>query len=167
MAARALKHGLIVFFKLWPDIKYDMVIDCGGELFRVQVKGSQTGVISPTSGQRAGIQIKKQVSKERMLTRDDCDAIIGINANNGDCYVFPIDYVTALGKKSIAFKNTEAFLERWDYIVGNHYLSTAQNRKGIEKSEVQNKLKAILPSGTLPPGTDELRKLFYENCPPH
>jgi hypothetical protein len=163
VAARALKHGFIVFFKMWSDTKYDMVMDCEGELFRVQIKGTQTGVISLTGGLRGGIQ--KPISKERYYTRDDCDIIIGVDANNGNCYVLPIDYATALGKKSVRLNEISKFLERWDYITGNKYLTTAQCRTTIPDSELRNMLRQILSTAKLPADTNELRKLFYENCP--
>ena len=54
VAARALKHGFLVFFKEWSDAKYDMVIDCEGELFKAQVKGTTRGIAKFTTRLRGG-----------------------------------------------------------------------------------------------------------------
>jgi len=162
VASRALKHGFIVFLRIWSDAKYDMVIECEGELFRVQVKGTQNMTISASGGQRGGIQ--RPISKIRRYTRNDCDVIVGVDSNTGDCYVFPIDYITSLDKSNV--KLTPEFLERWDYITGNAFLSINQAKDGLSPADLQNNLRKILPQGTrLPTKLEEMKKLFYEKCP--
>jgi hypothetical protein len=165
VAARALKHGFLVFFKLWSDAKYDMVLECENELFRVQVKGTQTNRVSFESGGRGGIQ--RPISRARLLTRADCDIFIGVKANTGDCYVIPIDYVVSLGKKSSTWNRLQPFLERWDYIRGNRFLTASQSKNGLSSSELQNNLRQILPHGwPVPSDLNQLRTQFYERCPP-
>ena len=162
VASRALKHGFIVFLRSWSDTKYDMVIECENELFRVQVKGTQNMSISVQGGQRGGIQ--KPISKVRKYTRDDCDIIVGIDANTGDCYIFPIDYITSLDKNTV--KLIPEFLERWDYITGNVHMSVSQAKNGLSNADLQNKLRNILSkTEKQPTGLAEMRKVFYEKCP--
>lgn len=164
VAARALKHGFIAFFKLWSDTKYDMVIDCDGELFRTQIKGSQSGLIPFTTRQRGGVQ-KPKAKPVHFYTRQDCDLFIWVDSKSGDCYILPIDYVTATGKSSITAKSIPMFRERWDFIAGNKFLSVAECRKGIDPSTMRNRLSQFAPLLHPPTGTDALRRMFYENCP--
>jgi hypothetical protein len=165
VAARALKHGFIVFFKLWSDAKYDMVIDCERILFRVQVKGTKTGHLTLSTIQRGGEDASHR-RPNRNYTREDCDVVIGVDSNNGDCYILPIDYVMALGRSSANFSNLQNFRERWDFISGNHYLTIEQNRDGqLSVSELRNRVGQILPSQSLPSDLNQLRMLFYSNCP--
>jgi hypothetical protein len=165
VAARALKHGFIAFFKLWSDTKYDMVVDAEGVLFRVQIKGTSSESVAFKAPQRGGVQQPKK-KPPRFYTREDCDVIVGVNALNGDCYVVPIDYATATGKASANFDDLENFRERWDFLSGNDYLSVEECRNGIGRSILRNRLAKILPKETLPSDLNELRVMFYENCPP-
>lgn len=163
VAARALKHGFIAFFKLWSDTKYDMVVECEQELFRIQIKGTQTGSVSFEGGQRGGIQ--RPISKIRHYTREDCDTIVGVDANTGDCYVFPIDYVEAVDSPSVNLKKMQAFRERWDYLTGNDYLTVSQAKNGLSRADLTSNLHRLHPNKPLPTELDELRKMFYESCP--
>lgn len=130
--ARALKHGFVVFFKAWPDTNYDLVIDYNGELFRVEVKGSSGKNLNLTRGQRRGRQIDPTApSRERKVARKDCDVVLGVDAQNGDCYVLPIDYAERWLGKAPSFKSIARFRERWDLLKGNRYLSKESCRRGI------------------------------------
>lgn len=164
VAARALKHGFVVFFKLWSDTKYDMIIDSDNRLFRAQVKGSKTGTFGLSTVQRGGVQLP-QKKPPRQYTRDDCDAIIGVHSGTGECYIIPIDYAMAFGKTSISAKDAMPFRERWDFIAGNSYLNVQECRDGLSVAELQNRLSRMLPGTPLPPDVNKLRRLFYENCP--
>jgi hypothetical protein len=165
VAARALKHGFLVFFKLWSDTKYDMVLESENILFRVQVKASSTASFPFKARQRGGVQQPKK-KPPRFYTRKDCDLLVGVDSTTGDCYIFPIDYVTHYGKDSISRKDAHPFLERWDYIKGNNYITVTQCRDGPSAADVRNNLSRILPQTMLPTNTDALYKLFYEVCPP-
>jgi hypothetical protein len=57
-----LKHGFIVFFKLWREAKYDMVIDCEGELFRVQIKGTKNQNVGFMTRGRGGERPEHAIS---------------------------------------------------------------------------------------------------------
>lgn len=130
--ARALKHGFIVFFKAWPDTNYDLVIDHKGHLFRVEVKGSQGRSLNLTRGQRRGKQIDRNVkSRERKVSRVDCDIVIGVDAKDGGCYIIPIDYAQHCLGKNPTFKSLSIFKDRWDFIHGNSFLDPAACRNGL------------------------------------
>jgi hypothetical protein len=166
VAARLLKHGFVVLFKLWGDTKYDMVIDCEGHLFRAQVKGTTRSQVKFCTRLRGG-EAKEHVKPVKFYTRNDCDLVIGVDSENGDCYVVPVDYSVALRKEIVHFKHLQNFKERWDFISGNDYLSSEEIIRGIGRGEIQNKLREILPPGTTIPSDDnELILMFYENCPP-
>jgi hypothetical protein len=162
VAARALKHGFIAFFKLWSDTKYDMVMECEGQLFRAQVKGTGEQSVPFTTRQRGG-EAKEHRKPLHHYDRSDCDLIIGVDSENGECYIIPIDYVVATGKKSGKFRDLLNFKERWDFISGNNYLSVEECRKGLSFAEMQNRLNEM---GETPPADhDKLREAFYEKCP--
>jgi hypothetical protein len=166
VAARLLKHGFVVLFKLWGDTKYDMVIDCEGHLFRAQVKGTTRKQVKFCTRLRGG-EAKEHVKPVKFYTRNDCDLVIGVDSENGDCYVVPVDYSVALRKEIVHFKHLQNFKERWDFISGNDYLSSEEIIRGIGRGELQNKLREILPVGTAIPSDDnELILMFYESCPP-
>ena len=130
--ARALKHGFIVFFKAWPDTNYDLVIDYKGHLFRVEVKGSQGPALNLTRGQRRGKQIDpKAKSRERKVSRVDCDIVIGVDAKDGGCYIIPIDYAQHYLGKNPTFRALSNFRDRWDFIHGNSLLDAAACRNGL------------------------------------
>jgi len=159
-----LKHGFITFFKLWPDTKYDMVIDCEGQLFRAQVKGSSTGTIAFTTVQRGG-EAEEHRRPVHHYDRSDCDLIIGVDAGTGDCYIIPIDYAIATGRQSGSFRDLQNFRERWDFISGNNYLTVEECRNGVSHAELRNKVQEMRRTLTPPADVNELRIVFYENCP--
>ena len=101
----------------------------------------------------------------KFYTRDDCDLIIQVDSDSGDCYIVPIAYSQAKKKALINFKDLQNFKERWDFIAGNDFLSITQNRIGLSHAELQNKLRAILPKTPLPSEDNALVVTFYENCP--
>jgi hypothetical protein len=73
--------------------RYDAVVDLGGsqKLLRIQIKGTGTDSINFTGGGRSGKQISREAkSRVYKYTEEDCDLIIGINTNNGECYIIPI-----------------------------------------------------------------------------
>jgi hypothetical protein len=165
VAARALKHGFIVFFKLWSDTKYDMIIDCEGRLFRAQVKGSAGGTFGLSTVQRGGVQQPNR-RPIHQYTRDDCDLIIGVDARTGECYVVPIDYAMAYGRPNLARADAQPFKERWDFIAGNAYLNVDECLKGMSIAELRNRVAAVMGSPAAPGLThDQLKRVFYENCP--
>lgn len=114
--SRAMKHGLIVFFKAWPDTNYDLVIDNNSRRYRVEVKGTGGDRLSLTRGWRAGKQIsRKAASRTRKIGARDCDVLIGVNSQNGDCYIVPIKHVAKIPGKTVSLKTLTPFKEKWDF----------------------------------------------------
>lgn len=75
------------------NAKYDAIVDIGGcqKLLRIQIKGTGTDSIGFTGGYRSGKQISREApSRTYKYTEKDCDLIIGIDTNNGECYIIPI-----------------------------------------------------------------------------
>jgi hypothetical protein len=118
---RAIKAGYIVSKVENTNSKYDAVIDPGNnkKLLRVQIKGSSDGKVSFTGGGRSGAQISRTVgSREKKYTVDDCDIILAINSNDGECYIIPVVDITNFGK-SKSLKSLEKYKENWGLIESN------------------------------------------------
>ena len=116
---RALVCGYNLFFKAWRDAKYDAVLDSNNNLFRVEIKQtSGDSSLTLTSGGRGGKQIKDEVkkgdeSREKVLSTDDCDFVIGVQSLRGNCWIIPVELLEILGKKSITISQLSIFDEKW------------------------------------------------------
>ena len=116
---RALVCGYNLFFKAWRDAKYDAVLDSKNNLFRVEIKQtSGDSSLTLTSGGRGGKQIKDEVkkgdeSREKVLSTDDCDFVIGVQSLRGNCWIIPVEILEILGKKSITISQLSIFDEKW------------------------------------------------------
>ena len=114
---RALLCGYNLFFKAWRDSKYDAVLEANKILFRVEFKGTSTENLTLTSGGRAGRQISRETaSRERVLSTDDSELLIGIDSGCGICWIIPTEVVKILGKKQIPVRYLIQFKERWSII---------------------------------------------------
>lgn len=95
--------------------RYDAVIDCGKntKLLRVQIKGTSIGSIGFIGGGRSGRQISRSVAQRTYkYTPKDCDLILGVNSNNGDCYIIPIKDIEHFGStRSISL--LKEYRENW------------------------------------------------------
>lgn len=163
--ARAMKAGFPLFFKVWRDQEYDAVLDCRGSLFRIEVKGSSNSSFDFSRGGRSGQQIdRKAENRKRVLSKSDCDFVVGINTENFDCYIIPIEVVTIInkyrGEKTHNYSTTylNKFKERWDLFFGGDKLQIGSKEvlKGMlnnEKSnEYANKLKLEIKTPYKVPG---------------
>lgn len=135
---KATKAGFCLFFKAWRDMPYDAVLDYEGVLFRVEVKGASQdkgGItqFNVTRGGRSGQQINRSTpSRSRLINRDDCDFVVGVNSDNGDCYIIPTDFIEIVGRKNISTKTVTTFKEQWKlFAFGGGMLSGAQTRDGL------------------------------------
>jgi hypothetical protein len=120
---RALRCGFNLFFKAWRDSPYDAVLDHAGILFRIEIKGSSTNSLTVTSGGRSGAQISREAEKrEHILRKDDCDFLLGVNGNNGDCYIVPVEILPIFKSNNLSYKKIEIFKEKWNIFTGfnNH-----------------------------------------------
>jgi hypothetical protein len=93
------------------NAKYDAIVDIGGKekLLRIQIKGTGGKSLDFTGGGRSGTQISREApSRVYKYTEKDCDLIIGIDTNNGECYIIPI-------QDSLQWGNTRALSKLQDY----------------------------------------------------
>jgi hypothetical protein len=119
VVGRAMLCGYIIFVKAWRDSKYDAVLDANGSLFRIEIKGTAgTSTISTSSGGRAGEQISREAeSRERPLSKVDCDWLIATTSMDSQCWVIPIEFIEILGALSINLPHLEIFKEKWSVFV--------------------------------------------------
>lgn len=129
---RASKAGFYCFFKAWRDMQYDAVLDYEGILYRVEVKGSSNSKFNVTRGTRSGKQIKKGSSRTRVLSREDCDFVVGVDSNTGDCYIIPEDVIHIIGNKDLSYKTLKSYKEKWKLLMfAQNHLTQAQTRDGL------------------------------------
>jgi len=119
VVGRAMLCGYIIFVKAWRDSKYDAVLDANGSLFRIEIKGTAgSTTISTSSGGRAGEQISREAeSRERPLSKVDCDLLIATTSMDSHCWVIPIEFIEILGALSINLPHLELFKEKWSVFV--------------------------------------------------
>ena len=162
---RALVCGYNLFFKAWRDAKYDAVLDSNNNLFRVEIKQtSGDSSLTLTSGGRGGKQIKDEVkkgdeSREKVLSTDDCDFVIGVQSLRGNCWIIPVELLEILGKKSITISQLSIFEEKWkvfDYETENISLEMIKKGfKGLTSSQLEDLCKKLNIS--IPPYDSEIR----------
>lgn len=93
------------------NAKYDAIVDIGGKekLLRIQIKGTGGKSLDFTGDGRSGKQISREApSRVYKYTEKDCDLIIGIDTNNSECYIIPI-------QDSLQWGNTRALSKLQDY----------------------------------------------------
>lgn len=146
---KATKAGFFLFFKAWRDMPYDAVFDHEGILFRVEVKGASADKggktqFNVTRGGRSGAQINKAApSRTRLIERADCDFVVGVNSDNGDCYIIPTDFIEIVGNQSLSTKTVEVFKEQWKlFTFGPGRLSGEQTRDGLRSMTISD-LRAL------------------------
>ena len=96
--------------------KYDAVIDKNGQILRIQIKATNTNNLSLTCGSRSGKQIDRQAkSRERKMTEEDCDILIGVTKESAICFVIPAKDLKLFGK-NISLSKLEKYKEQWNNI---------------------------------------------------
>ena len=101
------------------NAKYDAIVDIGGsqKLLRIQIKGTGTDSIGLTGGYRSGKQISREApSRVYKYTKKDCDLIIGIDTNNGECYIIPIEDITEWGSTRKLI-HLDKYKENWQVLI--------------------------------------------------
>ena len=101
------------------NAKYDAIVDIGGcqKLLRIQIKGTGTDSIGFTGGHRSGKQISREAaSRKYKYTEKDCDLIIGIDTNNGECYVIPIADIGDW-RKTRKLTYLQDYKENWNILI--------------------------------------------------
>lgn len=116
---RATKAGYYLFFKVWRDMHYDAVLEYGKCLYRIEVKGSSGQTFNVTRGSRSGAQIDREAEdRTRIISREDCDFVVGVNGTNGDCYIIPVDIIEIYGRQNLSLTAVRCFREKWDIFKG-------------------------------------------------
>ncbi len=116
---RIIKAGFACSRVDITNAKYDAIVDLGrGRLLRIQIKGvGENGLVSFTGGVRSGEQINRAVkSREYKYTKKDCDILMAIDSNNGDCYIIPIEDLEKWGKTKSLSKLQE-YKENWNFLI--------------------------------------------------
>lgn len=179
---KASKAGFFCFFKVWRDMPYDAVLDYENILYRVEVKGSSTGNYDLTRGGRSGAQIDRNAAKRtRRISRDDCDFVVCVDSNNGDCFILPVDVIDTLERSKFTTSMLEPFKENWKLFMHSpQRLSDKQTRDGLcslnltELKAIALKIGATVPTTALKPAglkeeiTDKKKKyilaIWYKLC---
>lgn len=155
---------------------YDAVLDYNGVLYRVEVKGSSGTSFSVTRGSRSGKQISRDAesSRTRVLSREDCDFVICVDSNKGDCYIVPEDVIEIIGNNSLGYNALKSYREKWKlFMYGINGLTKEQTRDGLrgltqtELMELAERLGIDIPvavikaDGTMKAIEDEKGKIIY------
>ncbi len=88
----ALRHGFVVSRPVTDGTRYDLIVDTGARLWRVQVKWAAT------EGETIVIRNRtvRVTTRGRVITRycaSEVDAIAGYNADHDVCVLVPIDEI--------------------------------------------------------------------------
>lgn len=96
--------------------KYDAVIDKEGKLLRVQIKATAGNSLDLTCGGRSGKQINRNApSRQRKITKKDCDVLVGMCKESAICYVIPSTDLLNF-KNSASFSSLAIYKENWNNI---------------------------------------------------
>ena len=154
---RACKAGFYCFFKAWRDMPYDDILDYEGNLLRVEVKGSSGTSFNVTRGTRSGSQIVRGNSRTRTLSRDDCDFVVGVDSDTGDCYIIPEDVVEIIDIHNLSKNAVAEFKEKWKlFMHQTNYLTKEETRDGIRNAS-NTRLTSILTALQIPVPTLPLK----------
>ncbi len=117
---RCIKAGFACSKVEVTNGRYDAVIDPGKgkRLLRVQIKGTSSGSVGFTGGGRSGQQISRVVaSRTYKYSKEDCDLILAVDSNNGDCYIIPIEDIQNWGTTK-ALSKLQDYKENWNLLEG-------------------------------------------------
>lgn len=101
------------------NAKYDAIVDIGGyqKLLRIQIKGTSNNSLNFTGGTRSGQQISREAkTRKYKYTKNDCDLIIGIDSNNGDCYIIPVEDIENFGENK-SLNKLQDYKENWNILI--------------------------------------------------
>lgn len=135
---KASKAGFYTFFKVWRDMPYDAVLDYDGILYRIEIKGSGTGKFNVTHGGRSGGQIDRNAEdRTHLLSRNDGDFVVGVDTDNGDCYIIPMDVVVLCNRQNMSIQLVNDFKEKWQlFLHGEGRLNGHETRDGLMQLEL-------------------------------
>lgn len=117
---RAIKAGFPTSKSDITNSKYDAIVEVGEHqrLMRIQIKGSSGNSFGFTGGTRSGKQITRDIKQiPKLYTKKDCDILMGIDSNNGDCYIIPIEKIEEWGQGSMVMNKLQDFKENWQILI--------------------------------------------------
>ncbi|MFZ1721026.1 MAG: group I intron-associated PD-(D/E)XK endonuclease [Microgenomates group bacterium] len=124
---RCIKAGFACSKVEVTNGRYDAVIDPGKgkPLLRVQIKGAGNGSVSFTGGSRSGQQISREVARRTYkYSPEDCDIILVVDSNSGECYIIPIADIQPWGTTK-SLTQLQDYKENWDILA--KLVSTTQS----------------------------------------
>ena len=88
-----------------------------------------------TSGGRSGKQIDKTAdSREKVLSTEDCDFVIGTHSMNAKCWIIPVEVVSIARRLSLHPKFLENFEEKWEiFMYHDENISVTDIKNGFEQ----------------------------------
>lgn len=148
---KACKAGYYCFFKAWRDMPYDAVLEYDGILYRVEVKGSSGNTFSLTRGGRAGKQINRDAeNRKRRIERNDCDFVVCVDSNEGDCYIVPVDFIDLCNREEYSLSMLQKYKEKWKlFMHGEERLSAEETRDGLRDMTVEQLRELALQKGVV------------------
>jgi hypothetical protein len=114
VVGRCMKAGFPCSRADTTNGRYDAIVDTDGKtLLRVQIKGTSTGSLSFKGGGRSGVQIDRSAEKkDYKYSKEDIDLIIGLDGNNGECYIIPVEDLKQWGDTK-ALSKLQKYKENW------------------------------------------------------
>lgn len=83
-------------------------------------------------GKWGGVQINREIIKVRELSVEDCDFVVCVDINNGDCYIVPIDVVVIYGRSDMRKNSIKKYREKWQlFLSGEDRLSEEEIKNGL------------------------------------
>lgn len=116
---RTIKAGFPTLKSEITNSRYDAIVDLGSKktLLRMQIKGSTTGGFGFIGGYRSGKQVSREApARDYKYSKDDIDILLGIDSNNGDCYIIPIEDIQEWGK-SRSMSKLQYYKENWQILI--------------------------------------------------
>lgn len=76
-----------------------------------------------TRGSRSGARIVCVRSWMWTLPYEDCNFVVSVDSNTGECYIIPEDVVKILDSKSLSYATLTNYHEKWKlFIYGDNFL---------------------------------------------
>ena len=107
-----------------------------------------------------------RLTPRRRIERGDCDFVVCVDSNNGDCFILPVDILDITKRQNFGARALEPFKEKWQLFIHNDAtrLTGAQTRDGLlalsltELQSIATRIGAIVPAEDFrPKGTTGLR----------
>ena len=119
--AKLLKEGFNISRPITENSRYDLLVDNGKNIYRVQVKTIYMSKAKRRYGQymMACYSANQNIGRKK-YTSDEVDFIIGCNEHTHEVYIFPIDDID--GRVEISFNEKRKSKNQYNPIVVSKYL---------------------------------------------